>query len=385
MQDSTKFADLPDEAKRRLVTLEELLRKQEALRDKIREHLKGQAGEKEVLDVETLRQRLAMLSSELEREVSGVQSLREHVRKELKFAEEAARQAQADPRNPRVPYALQSSTQLPSRYDWYKIGEFQERMQQLRAQVDDLDRHVASLMQDASRPSQRSVQDVLRSQHEAVIAVAARVSRLHAQADALRDHFRSFRLRYFDDAKDPFRDKAEKKPADKVPEPPPLAAQQGRGQDYGAWGSQTEQPQYSLAGGSVQAGSSSAWGGGGGGGDGGWGGGWGGGGGGGGGGDWWGGGGGAGTGAAAAAGTSGSAAGGGGSGGGGWGSSWGGAAAGGGGGDGGWGASWGGGGGGGAAGGNSGKKGQGQGQGQGRRGDVGTAPVPLQRQSNARS
>ncbi|CAK4636632.1 hypothetical protein LEN26_010095 [Aphanomyces euteiches] len=89
---------------------------------------------------------------------------------------------------------IQRKESMPSEYYWTLLRDFEQRMITLKAQMADVHIQLQGLQQnrnerDAAMTSPLLIQQILQSQNDAFMKIAAHVAQAHEQADALRDQY----------------------------------------------------------------------------------------------------------------------------------------------------------------------------------------------------
>jgi hypothetical protein len=171
-------------------------------------------------------QKLSTLAGDIERQTTGIESFKQQVRKEVKNAEVAARLVhlltRAYGRDQSNGLVLQQNVYMPSQYDWEKLAEFTQRMEELRSQIEEVDRYLITTIHHENKSNPQYIQNILRMEHDAMVAVAAKVAQYHNMVDDLRERYRTFRVKYLNDPKDPFEEDDHRA---SLLEAPPLHAQ----------------------------------------------------------------------------------------------------------------------------------------------------------------
>lgn len=116
-----------------------------------------------------------------------------------------------------------------SSYHRERFVEFESRAQDLRKRIDEIGRYMTSFTEPEQLPAPQglyclilvnlnvsdigtwlALQQVLRTQHEALISLAARFATLNDALEDLRARYKSFRVRYYNDSSNPFQEVTKK-------------------------------------------------------------------------------------------------------------------------------------------------------------------------------
>merc|ERR1711971_458892 len=102
---------------------------------------------------------------------------------------------------------------LPPRFYWDKLEQFQGQMYELRKQLQALHQHLNESInqpQCAGVISTKSVANALNASRRTTLNIAAQVIANHEQIQLLKTKYKKHRLQQFGDSHDPFYDAKEK-------------------------------------------------------------------------------------------------------------------------------------------------------------------------------
>ncbi|KAG0276281.1 Nucleoporin p58/p45 [Linnemannia gamsii] len=198
---STKYTELPADAKTTLDQFHTFLQGQIHLSTTLTAR-PSESLDKISKDTAELSKRLETLNDALERDTKMIGALQDQVVQEFKQADSAGRiiEAYANPSHANFLYAGNNSA---GQYFVERCLDFEEQLRQYRSTIEEIERHLASY---ASRNPQvpYAPSEVLRNQHEGLMAIAGRVAVLHDEIKDREKAYLMFRRKYFDDDTDPF-------------------------------------------------------------------------------------------------------------------------------------------------------------------------------------
>ncbi|RHY16678.1 hypothetical protein DYB25_007640 [Aphanomyces astaci] len=88
---------------------------------------------------------------------------------------------------------IQRTDEMPSAYYWTLVRDFEQRMQTLKCQMNDVHTQLQGLQQTRHphmhHPTPQLLQQILQSQNDAFMNIAAHVATTHEQAEVLRDQY----------------------------------------------------------------------------------------------------------------------------------------------------------------------------------------------------
>lgn len=184
----SKFAELPDATKKKLIQFETALRAQGRLRDEVAEMIEHTVQRNEGRTIESLTQKLSSLTSAIQRDKDSLAQVYERVAGEIKESERGARQV-------RKPVMAHENVYLPSQFHWRKLDSFQARVAQIQKQIDDIDDYLVSSSQSQPGVDPQVLQEILKRQHDSLYSVAGRIAASHAGANKQRSRLKDY-LRY---------------------------------------------------------------------------------------------------------------------------------------------------------------------------------------------
>ncbi|KAF9153564.1 Nucleoporin p58/p45 [Linnemannia schmuckeri] len=193
---STKYTELPADAKTTLDQFHTFLQGQIHLSATLTAR-PSESLDKISKDTAELSKRLETLNDALERDTKMIGALQDQVVQEFKQADSAGRiiEAYANTSHANFLYAGNNSAG--------QCLDFEEQLRQYRSTIEEIERHLASY---GSRSPQApyALTEVLRNQHEGLLAIAGRVAALHDEIKDREKAYLMFRRKYFDDDTDPF-------------------------------------------------------------------------------------------------------------------------------------------------------------------------------------
>ncbi|KAJ3068702.1 Nucleoporin p58/p45, partial [Quaeritorhiza haematococci] len=83
-----------------------------------------------------------------------------------------------------------------AQYFFNLANTLEERIQQYRQAIDELERYLVSVTQQQSQFTPQMIQETLRAQNDSFLALANRIAALHDEIDSQRDAFVDYRRRY---------------------------------------------------------------------------------------------------------------------------------------------------------------------------------------------
>ncbi|KAF8935305.1 Nucleoporin p58/p45 [Haplosporangium gracile] len=198
---STKYTELPADAKTTLDQFHTFLQGQIHLSATLTAR-PSEFLDKISKDTTELSKRLETLNDALERDTKMIGALQDQVVQEFKQADSAGRiiEAYANTSHANFLYAGNNSA---GQYFTERCLNFEEQLRQYRSTIEEIERHLASY---GSRNPQvpYALTEVLRNQHEGLLAIAGRVAALHDEIKDREKAYLMFRRKYFDDETDPF-------------------------------------------------------------------------------------------------------------------------------------------------------------------------------------
>ncbi|ETW06548.1 hypothetical protein H310_02775 [Aphanomyces invadans] len=91
---------------------------------------------------------------------------------------------------------IQRQDEMPSGYYWHLVRNFEQRMQTLKSQINDVHMQLQGLQQarhgaaaQQHHPTPQLLQQILQSQNDAFMKIAAHVATTHEQAEILREKY----------------------------------------------------------------------------------------------------------------------------------------------------------------------------------------------------
>ncbi|KAK3815710.1 MAG: hypothetical protein JOS17DRAFT_806349 [Linnemannia elongata] len=198
---STKYTELPADAKTTLDQFHTFLQGQIHLSATLTAR-PSESLDKISKDTAELSKRLETLNDALERDTKMIGALQDQVVQEFKQADSAGRiiEAYANTSHANFLYAGNNSA---GQYFTERCLAFEEQLRQYRSTIEEIERHLASY--GARNPQvPYALTEVLRNQHEGLLAIAGRVAALHDEIKDKEKAYLMFRRKYFDDDTDPF-------------------------------------------------------------------------------------------------------------------------------------------------------------------------------------
>ncbi|KAG9068927.1 Nucleoporin p58/p45 [Linnemannia hyalina] len=198
---STKYTELPADAKSTLDQFHTFLQGQIHLSATLTAR-PSESLDKISKDTAELSKRLETLNDALERDTKMIGALQDQVVQEFKQADSAGRviEAYANTSHANFLYAGNNSA---GQYFTERCLDFEEQLRQYRSTIEEIERHLASY--GARNPQvPYALTEVLRNQHEGLLAIAGRVAALHDEIKDREKAYLMFRRKYFDDDTDPF-------------------------------------------------------------------------------------------------------------------------------------------------------------------------------------
>ncbi|KAF9541591.1 Nucleoporin p58/p45 [Mortierella hygrophila] len=198
---STKYTELPADAKTTLDQFHTFLQGQIHLSATLTAR-PSESLDKISKDTAELSKRLETLNDALERDTKMIGALQDQVVQEFKQADSAGRiiEAYANTSHANFLYAGNNSA---GQYFTERCLDFEEQLRQYRSTIEEIERHLASY--GARNPQvPYALTEVLRNQHEGLLAIAGRVAALHDEIKDREKAYLMFRRKYFDDDTDPF-------------------------------------------------------------------------------------------------------------------------------------------------------------------------------------
>lgn len=198
---STKYTELPADAKTTLDQFHTFLQGQIHLSATLTAR-PSESLDKISKDTAELSKRLETLNDALDRDTKMIGALQDQVVQEFKQADSAGRiiEAYANTSHANFLYAGNNSA---GQYFTERCLDFEEQLRQYRSTIEEIERHLASY--GARNPQvPYALTEVLRNQHEGLLAIAGRVAALHDEIKDREKAYLMFRRKYFDDDTDPF-------------------------------------------------------------------------------------------------------------------------------------------------------------------------------------
>mmetsp|Transcript_10898 Transcript_10898/g.19969 ORF Transcript_10898/g.19969 Transcript_10898/m.19969 type:complete len:438 (+) Transcript_10898:61-1374(+) len=211
-----QFKDVPTRKKQEMVQLENLIQEQARMKSDISEHLKAQKDQLFKFGMDELSREITTLGSSIAQASNILRAFDLKVRNELRTKDMANHILyKVENQN------FQERLHLPSPYFIQKLRQYREQMAELSGQIQELERFIQSSLQSYGIGSPKSLKDTLRRQHDALINITVKVASITGMMDDLRKRYRNYRLKYYNDNKDPF----EVKKPRLLPPPAPYLAQ----------------------------------------------------------------------------------------------------------------------------------------------------------------
>ncbi|ORX98994.1 hypothetical protein K493DRAFT_3406 [Basidiobolus meristosporus CBS 931.73] len=210
---TTKFSELPEDAKKMIEEIEKSIQSQIHSYDYVTARETPDFINKVSEEAQVLNEKLVGLKFSLERDMELISNLNKTMNKEIKNAEIAGRGINAlkSPNNHHVHFP---GVRLTFDYFWNLVTSFESRMLQYKHNIEDIERHLSSIAQTA-RFSPGALTEIMRNQHETFLAIAGKVATLHSAVKRQKELYLNYRRRVYNDDKSPFPEDVKK--SQKIP------------------------------------------------------------------------------------------------------------------------------------------------------------------------
>lgn len=189
---SKAYGDLDGNVKQTLQQVEKMFQREKSIIEANRKHL-AEPLPKLSRSMKAVEGKLDNWMDHLERQYEQMQKFRASVNTELRNAETAYFLLRR-----LISHTYEPTTEeqaLPSEYFWQVSNGFEERMQECRQRIDELEQYLSS----SSNPraySPKMIQDIVDNQHEFFITITASVAAIHEMVDVLREDYITLRKRF---------------------------------------------------------------------------------------------------------------------------------------------------------------------------------------------
>ncbi|KAK9768392.1 hypothetical protein K7432_001052 [Basidiobolus ranarum] len=199
---TSKFSDLPDDAKTMIEQIEKSIQSQIHSYDYVTARETPDFINKVTEEAQILNEKLVGLQFSLERDMELISNLNKTMNKEIKNAEIAGRGINAlkSPNNHLIHFP---GVRLTFDYFWNLVTSFESRMIQYKHNIEDIEKHLSSIAQTA-KFSPGALTEIMRNQHETFLAIAGKVATLHNAVKRQKEQYLNYRRRVYNDDKSPF-------------------------------------------------------------------------------------------------------------------------------------------------------------------------------------